>query len=58
MRMGRFYDAVADLKRLLLERALAEHGWNRTRTAKSLGVERTYLQRLIKQFKIKCPRRK
>lgn len=56
--MGRFYDSVAEFKRFLLERTLAAHGWNRTKTAKYLGLERTYLQRLIKQFKIQSPPRK
>ena len=55
--MGRrgFHDTVSDFERLLLEVTLAEHGGNRSRTAVTLGLERTYLLRLIKQFKVKCP---
>lgn len=55
MRRRRFRDTVRDFKRLLLEVTLAEHGGNRSRTAVTLGLERTYLLRLIKQFKVKCP---
>jgi DNA-binding NtrC family response regulator len=50
-----FHDTVRDFKRLLLEVTLAEHAGNRSRTAVTLGLERTYLLRLIKQFKVKCP---
>jgi len=55
MRRRGFHDTVRDFKRLLLEVTLAEHAGNRTRTAVTLGLERTYLLRLIKQFKVKCP---
>jgi DNA-binding NtrC family response regulator len=55
MRRRKFHDSVADFKRFLLEAALAEHGGNRSRTAVALGLERTYLLRLIKQFKVRIP---
>jgi len=55
MRRRGFHDTVRDFKRLLLEVTLAEHAGNRSRTAVTLGLERTYLLRLIKQFKVKCP---
>lgn len=32
---------------------LAAHGGNRTRTAKTLGIERTYLLKLIRDFELK-----
>jgi len=56
MRRRRFHETVRDFKRLLLEVTLAEHGGNRSRTAVALGLERTCLLRLIKQFKGRCAR--
>ncbi len=54
MRRRGYHDTVRAFKRLLLEVTLAEHGGNRSRAAVALGLERTYLLRLIKQFKVKC----
>lgn len=51
----RFHDAVRDFKRQLIELAIEAHGGNRTRAAASLGLQRTYLLRLIKQLKPRCP---
>jgi DNA-binding NtrC family response regulator len=53
--------AVENFKRGLLERALTAYGGNRTRAAASLGLQRTYLLRLIREFglaeRIPAPRR-
>ena len=57
----RFHDAVARFKRQLLSRMLRAHGGNRTRTACALGLQRTYLLRLIRDFglatEVPAPRR-
>jgi DNA-binding NtrC family response regulator len=42
--------AVENFKRELLARALTAHGGNRSRTAQTLGLQRTYLLRLIRQL--------
>jgi DNA-binding NtrC family response regulator len=39
--------------RSLIRRFLIRHGGNRTRTARSLGIDRPYLQQLIKRYKLK-----
>ena len=53
--------AVDGFKRELLAKALVAHGGNRTRTAQALGLQRTYLLRLIRTFglaeRIPAPRR-
>ena len=41
------------LKRHHVLRILAENGWNQTAAAKVLGIQRTYLSRLIKELKIR-----
>jgi len=50
-----YHAAVARFKRQLLELTLEMHDGNRTRTAKALGLERTYLLRLIKVYKVRVP---
>lgn len=40
----------------ILTRTLQEHGGNRTRAARDLGIERTYLIRLIRRFDIDVPK--
>ena len=42
--------AIAAFKRALIERALADAGGNRTRAARSLGLQRTYLLRLMREM--------
>lgn len=42
--------AVADFKRQLLVTALQNHGGNRTHAARTLGLQRTYLLRLIRDL--------
>ncbi len=39
-------------KRHFIENALRSHNWNQTSTAKVLGIQRTYLSRLIKELNI------
>ena len=48
-----FHEAVEQYKREILERALAKAGGNQTRAAELLGLQRTYLARLLKQMEIK-----
>ena len=41
-----FHGAVSEFKRRLIESTLCQWGGNRTRTARALGLQRTYLLRL------------
>jgi DNA-binding NtrC family response regulator len=50
-----FHGAVSDFKRRLLEATLTQAGGNRTRAARALGLQRTYLLRLIREFEIRVP---
>ncbi len=50
-----FHGAVCDFKRRLLEATLTQAGGNRTRAARALGLQRTYLLRLIREFEIRVP---
>ena len=52
-RTGVFYALVDDARRDILARALAEHGGNRSHTAAALGIQRTYLLRLIRALRLK-----
>jgi Nif-specific regulatory protein len=45
-------DAVWQFKRHFIIRSLEEHKWNQTDTAKAIGIQRTYLSRLIKELEI------
>jgi len=45
-----FRGAVEEFKRRLIETALRQAGWNRTHAARSLGLQRTYLLRLIRDL--------
>ncbi|MBI2962999.1 MAG: sigma-54-dependent Fis family transcriptional regulator [Deltaproteobacteria bacterium] len=49
--VGEFHEAVERFKRELIERALLATSGNQTRAAEMLGLQRTYLSRLIKHFK-------
>lgn len=44
--------ALSDFKRAYLTRLLRENGWNQTKVAKILDVQRTYVSRLINELKI------
>ncbi len=39
------------MKRIVVE-ALRRHRWNKTHAARELGVDRTYINRLIKRYEI------
>jgi len=46
-------EEVRRFKRRLVLRALNEHGWSKTQTARALGVSRAYLHRLIDDLQIR-----
>jgi len=50
-----FHGAVSEFKRHLLAATLTQSGGNRTRAARALGLQRTYLLRLIREFEIRVP---
>src|SRR5215510_9853867 len=50
-----FHGAVSDFKRRLIEATLTQSGGNRTRAARALGLQRTYLLRLIREFDVRVP---
>ena len=45
-------DSLLIFKRHFIRRALEDHDWNQTETAKVLDIQRTYLSRLIKELSI------
>jgi DNA-binding NtrC family response regulator len=46
-------EEVRRFKRRLILRALNEHGWSKTQTARALGLSRAYLHRLIDDLEIR-----
>jgi DNA-binding NtrC family response regulator len=50
-----FHGAVCEFKRRLIEATLSQSGGNRTRAARALGLQRTYLLRLIRDFQVRVP---
>jgi DNA-binding NtrC family response regulator len=52
---GRYHEAVVAFKRNLLRAALVRANGNRTRAAEALGLQRTYLLRLVKELEIRTP---
>jgi DNA-binding NtrC family response regulator len=50
-----FHGAVSEFKRHLIEATLNQMGGNRTRTARVLGLQRTYLLRLIRELNVTAP---
>ncbi len=50
-----FHGAVSEFKRHLIEATLSQMGGNRTQTARALGLQRTYLLRLIRELKVTAP---
>ena len=44
-----YYDALERYSRKLIEEALTRSGWNQTKAAKALGIQRTYLTKLLRQ---------
>lgn len=47
-----FHEAIENHKRLVIEGTLKKTGGNQTKAAKLLGLQRTYLVRLIRLLKI------
>jgi len=50
-----YHEAVLNFKRELLRSALARTNGNQTRAAEALGLQRTYLSRLLKELGIRAP---
>ncbi len=50
-----FHGAVSQFKRHLIEATLHQVGGNRTRAAHALGLQRTYLLRLIRELGVAAP---
>jgi DNA-binding NtrC family response regulator len=50
-----FHGAVSEFKRRLIEATLTQAGGNRTRAARALGLQRTYLLRLMREFQVHIP---
>jgi DNA-binding NtrC family response regulator len=51
-----WHEAVGAFKRELLERTLVAVGGNRTHAARALGLQRTYLLRLLRDLEVHVPR--
>jgi Nif-specific regulatory protein len=45
-------NAINSFKAYFIHKVLEEHNWNQTEAAKALGIQRTYLSRLIKELEI------
>jgi DNA-binding NtrC family response regulator len=50
-----YHDAVSAFKRRLIETTLVAMRGNRTHTARALGLQRTYLLRLIRDLRVDAP---
>lgn len=50
-----YHGMVLIFKKKLLERTLEQYGGNRTHAARALGLQRTYLLRLVREFGIRVP---
>jgi DNA-binding NtrC family response regulator len=50
-----YHGAVSDFKRRLIEATLHQMCGNRTHTARALGLQRTYLLRLIRELGVTAP---
>ena len=50
-----WHEAVRRFKRALVEQALAQSHGNRTHAARALGLQRTYLLRLIHELEVQAP---
>ena len=50
-----YHGAVSDFKRRLIEATLYQVKGNRTHAARALGLQRTYLLRLIRELAISAP---
>jgi DNA-binding NtrC family response regulator len=52
-----FHQGVEAYKKQLLQVTLEAHGGNRTHAARALGLQRTYLLRLMRELEIRVPLR-
>ena len=52
---GGYHGAVSEFKRQLIESTLRETRGNRTHAARALGLQRTYLLRLIRELGVAAP---
>ena len=50
-----YHGAVCDFKRRLIEATLHQARGNRTHAARALGLQRTYLLRLIRELGVAAP---
>ena len=50
-----YHGAVSEFKRRLIEATLQQLKGNRTHAARALGLQRTYLLRLIRELAISAP---
>ena len=50
-----YHGAVSDFKRRLIEATLRQMRGNRTHAARALGLQRTYLLRLIRDLRVAAP---
>jgi DNA-binding NtrC family response regulator len=50
-----YHGAVCDFKRRLIEATLHQAHGNRTHAARALGLQRTYLLRLIRELGVEAP---
>jgi DNA-binding NtrC family response regulator len=50
-----YHGAVSEFKRRLIEATLHQACGNRTHAAKTLGLQRTYLLRLIRELGVAAP---
>jgi len=50
-----YHGAVSDFKRRLIEATLHQASGNRTHAARTLGLQRTYLLRLIRELQVAAP---
>ncbi len=50
------YDAERQFRAELLTETLRAHGWNRSHAARALGIERTYLIKIMRELKLSLPR--
>jgi DNA-binding NtrC family response regulator len=50
-----YHGAVCDFKRRLIEATLRQMRGNRTHAARALGLQRTYLLRLIRELGVSVP---
>ena len=49
---GHYHELVEAYKKKVIEDALRRNGWNQTKAAEELGLQRTYLTKLLRQMNI------